>query len=242
MATSGSIATASVDLHATVEQLELSLDAASAELKRLNRVSLRWRLMDRAMTAALVTALSATLLAAASPVPSVVKAPFTVVDSAGKPMFIVNASPRGIQLLAEHSDMTGALPSGAFISTSPTGTSIKAVSQNGHTQSVLGVENENTPEVVLRDSGGLQRLILAVRKDDPELNLTNDSNLYVVSLDQGAFGGGRLQILNATGDARVLAGMVLKGIGVVRVMPDGNPGRGLFGLPGTFLCGVGCAR
>jgi hypothetical protein len=223
------------ELQSAVEQLEVCLEAADGDIRTLRRASQRLRRLDRAITATIVVGTSVAFIAAV-PVASRVSAPFSVVDGAGKTLFVVAADPRGFQLLTESEEF------GAGASALTNASFIKVASPDANTQALMGVLGETKPTMTLRYGGRFDRLTLSVVDDNPTLNLVNHTNINIVNLDQGAFGGGRLQLNNAEGNAMVLAGMIANGVGVVRVFPDGNPGRGLFGLPGTFLCGIGCPK
>jgi hypothetical protein len=217
-----------------VEKLECRLRRAQADVARLRASAVRSRRLEKVLSAVIVTG---TLVAsfAAAPLSQRVRAPFRVVDAHNHLLFKVNPDPRGFGLIAESGVNTvgaSALDNASFIKVSAPG---------GAPNVVMAVTDDKTPLLALRYGGATTtRVALAVVDDKPELNLTNDNNINVLELGQGAYGGGHLQLGGADGNSRVVAGMVAAGIGAWQTFPDGNPGRGLFGLPGTFLCGLGC--
>jgi hypothetical protein len=90
----------------------------------------------------------------------------------------------------------------------------------------------------------------------PTLNLSDMGGNVLVELGEGEHGAGRLMLTNSGGGTIMQAGTEEKtGVGVVAVWPQGPGGflptapiaGGAFALkegnrlPGTFICGVGCA-
>jgi hypothetical protein len=163
-----------------------------------------------------------------------VKAPFDVVDGRGKPIFRVqDARPgigRGITLFSA----SGAEV--AFISALPEGGFFKAKSGSGFPELVMGVTT-GLGALVVRDAEQKARATLGLINGKPSLEFANENYVGIAALGQGTTGGGFLQLGNAEGDARVDAGVNVKGCGVVRTHPLGNAGVGLVGMPGTFLLG-----
>jgi hypothetical protein len=160
-----------------------------------------------------------------------VVAPFEVVDQAGKAIFAVRPEPRGLVLLDSQGRqvvLASALAEGGFF---------KARSGDGSLETVMGVNNKYAG-FVLRGTGGKSRGSFAITEDGkPILNMTNDNFVTVVALTQGSTGGGYLALGNAEGASTVEAGTTPEGVGLVRAMPNGNPGAGLVGMPGTFILG-----
>jgi len=221
------------NLAALIERLEIDVSVASAALRREQRRA-RWvRSVDRALTAMVLVAVSLSLVAAAAPVASPVGAPFVV--KAGDDT-IFEARPDGFLLYRPAAGIGVGAVAGS------TRAEIVAGSVDGTSQAVLGLASYKDPTLTLRHGGKVNRLSMTVKGDEPTLNLTNDNGISIVDLGWGAYHGGHIQLSNADGNAMVAAGMAANGIGVVQTFPTGNPGRGLFGLPGTFLCGVGCPR
>lgn len=159
-----------------------------------------------------------------------VKAPFSVVDAAGKPIFEVIGQPRAFHLKTASGHVL------AYASATETGGSFRARSFDGGTEAVLGV-NGNAGMVFVR-KGGITRGTLGIAENGkPSLEITNDAGVSVAALLPGASGGGKLQLGNAAGNSMVEAGVLASGVGLVRTFPFGNPGAGLLGMPGTFIMG-----
>jgi hypothetical protein len=160
-----------------------------------------------------------------------VKAPFDVVDASGKPILrVVDGTARGLSLFSASGAQV------AFVSALPAGGFFKAKSATGFPEVVLGVTS-GVGAVILRDADSKARATLGLVNGKPSLEFANENHVGIAAIGQGTTGGGYLQLGNADGDARVDAGVNVKGCGVVRTHPLGNPGVGLVGMPGTFLLG-----
>jgi len=160
-----------------------------------------------------------------------VKAPFDVVDGSGKPILrVVDGTSRGLSLFTASGAQV------AFISALPAGGFFKAKSAAGFPEVVLGVTT-GVGAFIVRDADSKARATLGLINGKPSLEFANENHVGIAALGQGTTGGGFLQLGNADGDARVDAGVNVKGCGVVRTHPLGNAGAGLVGMPGTFLLG-----
>ena len=160
-----------------------------------------------------------------------VKAPFDVVDASGKPILrVVDGTARGLSLLSASGAQV------AFISALPAGGFFKAKSATGFPEVVLGVTS-GVGAFIVRDAESKARATLGLINGKPSLEFANENHVGIGAFGQGTTGGGYLQLGNAEGDARVDAGVNVKGCGVVRTHPLGNAGAGLVGMPGTFLLG-----
>lgn len=138
-----------------------------------------------------------------------VRAPFEVVDSAGKIVFRVKAGAPGNSFSLYNGSGVASLFGSAFAGL--------FVTPGGKSQVFLGTSPDGKPT----------------------LQLINSAGAVATSLQVGARGGGLLQISNAQGHAQVEAGVLDSGAGLVRTFPNGNPGAGLVGMPGTFIMGRG---
>ena len=160
-----------------------------------------------------------------------VKAPFEVVDAGGKPILrVVDGTGRGLSLFTASGAQV------AFISALPAGGFFKAKSAAGFPEVVLGVTT-GVGAFIVRDAELKARATLGLINGKPSLEFANENHVGIGAFGQGTTGGGYLQLGNADGDARVDAGVNVKGCGVVRTHPLGNAGAGLVGMPGTFLLG-----
>jgi hypothetical protein len=224
------------DHEAALEELESAVELIRAETARRVRRRRSAPLVGNVATAAIIAGCLALL--GAAPVAPRVRAPFTVVGPDNKKIFEVTGNnPRGFQLFNEAGRST------ALGVVSDQATFIKASSPDANTQAVLGVVADKSPSLALRYGGPVKtRLALAVADDKPELDMNNEAGIPIVLLGEAPGGHGHLQLGAADGNARVLAGMTPGGVGAVQTFPDGNPGRTFFGLPGTFICGIGCGK
>ena len=166
-----------------------------------------------------------------------VKAPFEVVDDGGKVVFRVVAGPlRGIQLLTPEGQIVA---SGVALST---GGVFKTWSADRAGQVSIGVNGKTFAGVVLRASEGGKPLGLMGIADTgrASLELSNESGTVVSSLGVNKTGAGILELANAGGNAMAQGGVLNgTGAGIFRTFPNGNPGAGLVGMPGTFIMGRG---
>lgn len=160
-----------------------------------------------------------------------VKAPFEVVDDGGKIIFAVLPNPRMFVLLTAAQALVA---SGTALDT---GGIFKTINADRSAQASIGVSGKVFAGVSVRQ-GEKQRGVLGIAADGrATLELSADSGTVVSHLGQGASGGGVLQLANAGGNAQVEAGVLGSGAGIVRTFPNGNPGAGLVGMPGTFIMG-----
>jgi hypothetical protein len=137
-----------------------------------------------------------------------VRAPFEVVDAAGKVMFKVGTAAvgNGFSLFdpAGKAALTGNSTAGLF------------VGSGAKTQAFLGTSPDGRPA----------------------MQLTNGTGAVVISLEVNKSGAGVLEICNAGGNAMAQGGVLNgTGAGIFRTFPNGNPGAGLVGMPGTFIMG-----
>jgi hypothetical protein len=159
-----------------------------------------------------------------------VRAPFEVVDAAGRTIMRVRAEgpARGIEMFTETGQAV------AWMSAIPGGGIFKA--QNlAATYEIVAGATATFAAFTLRQ-GDVPRAALAVTNGYPSLELTNNGR-SVAALSVVRSGSGYLQLGNPDGSSIVEAGMTVKGCGLVRSFPTGNPGAGLVGMPGTFILG-----
>jgi hypothetical protein len=142
-----------------------------------------------------------------------VVAPFQVDDSAGKPIFLVKANPRGFQLLlpsGEPEAVGSALPGGGFF---------KVLSPSQDLQAVIGIDGK-TALVTVRQ-GTTPRGMLSMGADGkPRLQINNPTGEAIAVLTQGSRGDGMLQLLNVAGLPRIEAGTDQTGVGLIRAGPQ----------------------
>jgi len=127
---------------------------------------------------------------------------------------------------------------------------------NVNVNAVLGVTGGTNPGMALRSGGSSpNRLVMAADKGKPDLDLLDSAGRTLVDLGQEDSGGGGLMLTNGTGGTIMQAGAIGPGVGAVAVWPQGGGGYpltapiagGAFALkeenrlPGTFICGGGCA-
>ena len=160
-----------------------------------------------------------------------VKAPFEVVDDAGRIVFNVEAAgSRSFQL------WTAGGKAVAVGSALDTGGFFKALSPDQSRSVVVGVNGSVFTGVVSRQ-GEKPRASLGIGADGKAFMDIATESAIVGHFGQGAAGGGLLQLANPGGNAQVEAGVLASGAGIVRTFPNGNPGAGLVGMPGTFIMG-----
>lgn len=198
-------------------------------------------------------------------------APFDILDDQGDLILRVRQlsapDPNGS---STHSNILTLYPTGVSPSDSAPGAGLVAsISDNGHVffkaamprngnvNATFGVVGAKNAGVVLRYGGNFPtRLAMDVADGKPDLNLSDAAGTVVLELGEEESGGGRLMLTNGSGGTIVQAGTELEsGVGAVAVWPQG-PGGGLLvapvaggafalkeanRLPGTFICGVGCA-
>ena len=106
----------------------------------------------------------------------------------------------------------------------------------------MGIVADRKPTLGLRYD--TQPRVSLVGDDAPSINLTNDDGINIVELGKGPLKAGHLLLGDAQGNGMVDAGITENGVGAVQTFPNGGnlPGRTFFGLPGTFICGIGCPR
>lgn len=216
------------DIECALTELERRLNGAETALRREERRA-RWdNVLDRAATVVVLGATTLTFVAATAPLPSRVKGPFQVMNG-NDTVFGVSARFATFGLYA------------------PSGT-IPIVARIG----------ESTPEIVV-----LQEARVGIAKGKPTISigdqktavsLTADADTPTMNLEAngvtmaevgvGSFKAGHLLLTDASGGTVVDAGMTVNGPGAVQTYPNGGQGeaRTFFGLPGTFICGVGCSR
>jgi hypothetical protein len=169
--------------------------------------------------------------------PSRSRAPFEVVDGAGKVIFRVVAGPtRGFELLTAGGQMVA---TGVSLDT---GGVFKTWSGDRSGQVSMGVNGKAFAGIVLRASeGGKPRGVMGITEAGrATVELSNDGGVVVSSLGVNATGAGLLELGNAGGNAMAQAGVLNgTGAGIFRTFPNGNPGAGLVGMPGTFIMGRG---
>jgi tetrahydromethanopterin S-methyltransferase subunit G len=152
-----------------------------------------------------------------------------------------------------------------YASISQEGTVFRALTPGSVNGTVAFGIDGGTPGLALRYGGdSVRRLAMAVPNGAPDLNLMDATGRVLVDLGSGESGGdigpgesggGRLMLTNGAGGTIMQAGTTATGVGTVTVWPQGRGGflptapiaGGAFALkeanrlPGTFICGVGCA-
>lgn len=88
------------------------------------------------------------------------------------------------------------------------------------------------------ETGGIRAAMIVQEEAKGQIFINNRSGVMVLAATEGLTGGGLLEIMNASGDRMVAAGVVEGGVGVVRTGPGSfSPGHGLLGLPGSYIAG-----
>ncbi|MEO6212058.1 MAG: hypothetical protein ABIP65_00395 [Vicinamibacterales bacterium] len=244
-----------------IERLEAALAAATREIERVRSApQRRWRAACAALFIASVVSIAGSwTLRAQTPArmpgtpdeqilsllqrvtalegrSSRVRAPFEVVDDAGKVVLRVEATPplRGLQLFTA---------AGQIVATGvalDTGGVFKTWSPDRSGQVSLGVNGKTFAGLLIRASeGGKPRGMLGMAENGRvSLEISNDSGTVVSQLGVNKTGNGILEIGNAAGFAMAQAGVLNgSGAGIFRTFPNGNPAAGLVGMPGTFIMG-----
>lgn len=161
-----------------------------------------------------------------------VPAPFVVVGKSGKPIFRVYTTADGggaLTLLTASGQeilWASALKAGGFF---------KTRSSASFPEVVMG-SSGSFGGLAIRDGEGQSRATLGLTNGKPSLELSNDSHAGIASIMQGASGGGLVQLGNATGDARVQAGVTASDCGKVETFPV-RPPAAVVGLPGSWILG-----
>ena len=221
------------DVERAIRDLERRLKVAR---RALRREELRVHCdvaIDRAATLAVFLVLGVAFAAAVEPPPSRVKAPFTVVDG-NNPVFTVLAAPVPLFMLFTPSQKFGA---GARIA----GPMPEMTAYSKDAMADIGLVEGSKPTVDL--SADTAHVSLTADADgEPTLDLTNGNGVVVAEVGWGELKAGHLYLTDPGGGTVVDAGMTTNGNGAVQTFPNGGkmPGRTFFGLPGTFICGVGC--
>jgi hypothetical protein len=87
-------------------------------------------------------------------------------------------------------------------------------------------------------TGQIRAAMIVQEEGKGQIYINNRSGTMVLAATEGLTGGGLLEIMNASGDRMVAAGVVEGGVGVVRTGPGSfSPGHGLLGLPGSYIAG-----
>ncbi|HYL92622.1 MAG TPA: hypothetical protein VEW69_05640 [Alphaproteobacteria bacterium] len=222
-----------LELQSQIEQLESRLAAARKEIDRLRNQTQTPQ--SGRLRRAVLSSAACLLLMAASPAP-VSDVRFRVVDKAGIKIFEVSeGDSRGFTIF----DTKGkaALAARAL----PTVAIFKAA--KGNVSAGIGLVNSGTTPVFALKIGEDSRVAMAVANDGrPTLNMTNDNNIVMLDVGEGAAGGGILMLTDAKGDTKVQMGTLPNGVGVVTTFPNGAAGGAMVGLKGTLICGVGCSQ
>lgn len=162
-----------------------------------------------------------------------VKAPFEVVDDAGKRIFrVFDEGPAGRGFSVANPSGTNVI----FVSALQTAAFFKAKSMNGFPEAVFGVTG-SMGAITFRDAPDQSRATLSLTNGKPSLEFANENHVVVANYGQGVTGGGYIQLGNANGQIVVEAMPNAKNCGLVRTLPMGNPGAGLVGMPGNFIMG-----
>lgn len=160
---------------------------------------------------------------------STVRAPFQVVDKAGKAILLVEEEPRSLRVQdpAGHPlAIATALPTGGFF---------KALTPSENRVAVLGASN-NMALVTVRDGPDTPRATLAVTADgNTALVIMNKQHQNVATLSHKE--SGMLQLSNPTGQLRLEAGVTQTDLGAVYVGPGSACVGGDLVLPPSCLRG-----
>ncbi len=161
-----------------------------------------------------------------------VKAPFEVVDDAGKTIFRVRQDPRGFEMV------TGSGVSVAWGSALDAGGVFKTRSATSFPEVVMG-SSGNFGGFAIRDAEQRARASLTLTNWKPSLELSNENHVGIVSIMQGNTGGGFIQLGDAGGTATVQAGTTSGNCGKVETFPP-RPPAAVVGLAGSWIIGKGC--
>ena len=161
-----------------------------------------------------------------------VMAPFEVVDEAGNMIFRVRQDPRGFEMAAASGSSV------AWGSALEAGGVFKTRSSASFPEVVMG-SSGNFGGFAIRDAEQRARASLTLTGGKPSLELSNDNHVGIVSIMQGATGGGHVQLGDATGTAMVQAGTTSGNCGKVETFPP-RPPAAVVGLPGSWIMGKGC--
>lgn len=213
------------DLDDAMDRLERRLKFARAALRREERRAWWDAALDRAASVIVLVAACLSFVAAAAPFPSRVKGPFKVVNGE-RTVFAVSAKPARFGLFT---------PSEAF------GVVAKVDDKTPEIRvgsTAMGIVEGKRPTISVGDD--TERVAVTADDDTPTMNLTANG-VTIVEVGLGPFKGGHLLLTDTSGNTMLDAGMTPNGQGAVQTYPNGgsSPGRTFFGLPGTFICGVG---
>ena len=161
-----------------------------------------------------------------------VMAPFEVVDQAGRMIFRVRQDPRGFEMAAASGSSV------AWGSALETGGVFKTRSSASFPEVVMG-SSGSCGGFAIRDAEQSARASLTLTNGKPSLELSNENHVGIVSITQGASGGGSIQLGNAGGDAMVQAGTTAGNCGKVEAYPL-RPPAAVVGLAGSWIMGKGC--
>jgi hypothetical protein len=221
-----------LELH--VERLESRLAAAKSDLRLIRDKSQRsWSAAPVALAMVAVF-----VLTAAAPLPPRVKAPFQVLDSAGKMIFKVTEGGADRGFTVFNADEKTALVASA----GPTISSFKAFSPDHKLQAAMGVVAGTSPAFSLRSEGVYsQSIIMEVDDGKPSLRMWNSNGAEIVKVTEGDAGGGALLLRDSKGKDAVLFGVSSKDAGKVVTYPNGLAGGAMVGLYSSMICGKsGC--
>ncbi len=161
-----------------------------------------------------------------------VMAPFEVVDQAGRMIFLVRQDPRGFEM----ADASGS--SVAWGSALEAGGFFKTRSSASFPEVVMG-SSGSFGGFAIRDAEQSARASLTLTNGKPSLELSNENHVGIVSMTQGASGGGSIQLGNAEGNAMVQAGITAGNCGKVETYPLRPPAAPV-GVAGSWIMGKGC--
>jgi len=229
------------ELTGRVRRLERELLTTRVELQRLRVASVA----SPRLANALAIAVAASILIAAAPKGTRVRAPFVVVDDANVPVFSIRDE-SGNHTMAVY-NVKG---QPVVVASTPGNSSlIKMQSTNLSTNVALAIEAAKTPLLLLRTGGAHNnRVAAAVLDGKPTLNLFNPAGIGIINLTVGEANGGLFQLADAQGHEIAAATVSPAGVGIVRTRPLGDAGvrlpktgiiRGT-GLPQTFICWLRC--
>ena len=192
-----------------------------------------------AVPAAMAIIGAAIMFMAAASVPQKVKAPFVVVNGAGKKIFEVVETDvsRGFALYNQNEKRV------VFGGSGLNDSFFKAISADASMQAAMGVVNNGkSPAFTLRYGGdAANRVSIAIVDGNPSLDMNSDKNTLIAQAGVGAAGGGYVLLLDAKTQPSVLFGVTAKNAGKVITYPNSGAGGAMAGLKGTMICGLaGC--
>lgn len=202
-----------------LELLEVRLASAERELAAGRR---RGR---RATGAALVSICGALLMAfrapAAGPEPLTVKAPFIVLDAAGRPMVTVDEADDGRGVFVNN--RAGKSVAGLFMAHETGQVRVAAQSGSAAGSATMWVTEDGLPRIALEGVGGAQLVDLGVADNkQTQLNVYNHAGETIARVGEQANGAGMLMASSADGSATSTLGVNDAGQAGLRIKAGGR--------------------